>query len=325
MLREAKLTLIAGARRAGVLERIHQSAWRRDRLLILCYHGVSLEDEHNWRSSLYMSPLVFRSRMDTLKWYGCKVLPLAEALIRLYRRDLPPRSVAITFDDGFYDFVRVVAPILHEYQYPATVYLTTYYVTRQLPVFPLVCSYMLWNRRSIVWNTNGAFGLTPTVDLATSRQRSVVMKTILDWSDRRDLSATDKDGLARSVAQTLGFDYDTLLHRRLLHLMNPLEVADLSGPGSGISFELHTHRHRTPADPDLFTAEIRQNRAIILETTGVEPSHFCYPSGVHRPELCELLEREKVLSATTCELGLASCCENQFLLPRQLDHIAVRY
>ena len=323
MLREAKLTLITLARMAGVLERMHQSEWRRDRLLILCYHGVSLDDEHHWRPSLYVSPSVFRSRMETLIRYRCNVLPLAEALNRLSRRDLPPRSVAITFDDGFYDFVQVVAPILREYQYPATVYLTTYYVINQRPVFPLVCSYVLWKRRSMVWNTKGAFGLATTVDLATNRQRSMATNAILEWSDRHDLSAMDKDCLARSLAQALGFDYDALLGRRLLHLMNPQEVADLSRSGSGVSFELHTHRHRTPSAPELFTAEIRQNRAIVLEITGVEPSHFCYPSGVHRPELGELLKQEKVLSATTCEMGLASRGGSPFLLPRLLDHMAL--
>src|SRR6478736_9091008 len=95
-VRRAALHLL---RSAGVFRLVSDSKWRRNRLLILCYHGISRYDEHVWRPSLYMHPEVLRQRLEVLKQGRYNVLRLGEALQRLQTGDLPPRSLAITFDD----------------------------------------------------------------------------------------------------------------------------------------------------------------------------------------------------------------------------------
>ena len=72
-----------------------------------------------------MSPATFAGRLDALARTGCHVLPLGEALERLYQRALPDRAVALTFDDGYFDFKARVFPLLQRHAFPATVYLTT--------------------------------------------------------------------------------------------------------------------------------------------------------------------------------------------------------
>lgn len=55
---------ITGALNAsGALSICRDSAWRQRRLLILCYHGVSLDDEHLWNPELYVSPNRFEGRL----------------------------------------------------------------------------------------------------------------------------------------------------------------------------------------------------------------------------------------------------------------------
>ncbi|HPQ17113.1 MAG TPA: hypothetical protein PLP04_17920, partial [Bryobacteraceae bacterium] len=104
MLKTLKRTVLRTARNTGVFRTAADSRWRQRRLLILCYHGVSIEDEHEWNPELYMPPAVLERRFALLRNNGFRVLPLDEALSRLYSGSLPPRSVALTFDDGFYDF-----------------------------------------------------------------------------------------------------------------------------------------------------------------------------------------------------------------------------
>ncbi len=117
---------------------------RKNTLVILCYHGISLRDEHEWEGGLYITPGRFRQALQWLRDWDANVLPLQEGLARLRADSLPPRSVVITFDDGFYDFYRHAWPLLSEFGYPSTLYLTTYHTLYRLPIFNLAVNYMLW-------------------------------------------------------------------------------------------------------------------------------------------------------------------------------------
>ena len=114
MLRKAKLPILRMAEATGVSRLLSSSAWRRRRLLILCYHGVSRYDEHEW-ASWYITAERLRQRMEILAQAHCNVLPLAEAVSRLQNGTLPDRAVVITFDDGMHDFFSVAFPIVESF------------------------------------------------------------------------------------------------------------------------------------------------------------------------------------------------------------------
>src|ERR1700676_4709442 len=97
MLRPVRRAALHLLRSAGVFRLVGDSEWRKNRLLILCYHGISRNDEHLWRPSLYMQPEVLRQRLEILKRGNYNVVPLGEGLQRLQAGNLPSRSVAITF------------------------------------------------------------------------------------------------------------------------------------------------------------------------------------------------------------------------------------
>src|SRR5512132_112676 len=124
-LKKLKQTALGFSKALGVFTVMKNSEWRRRRLLIVCYHGISIDNEHEWNPSLYMKAGDLARRFEALRAGRYNVLPLGEAVRRLYARDLPPRSVAITFDDGYYDFYKMAWPLLQQYELPATVYLTT--------------------------------------------------------------------------------------------------------------------------------------------------------------------------------------------------------
>ncbi len=317
MLREIKLGALGLLRGAGTFHLVANSRWRRERLLILCYHGISLDDEHQWRPQLYMPAGLLEQRLETLRAMRCSVLPLGEALTRLRSRDLPPRSVAITFDDGTYDFYKQAFPLLRKYEYPVTVYQTTYYTDHEMPIFNLTCSYMLWKRRGERLSGAQELGLSEPVDLSTELGRHRIVRTLIDRSDTENLTGLQKNEIAHRLADGLGIDYSAFAGKRMLQLMNAKEVAEVAK--NGVDVQLHTHRHRTPEDEVLFRREITENRERIRALTGREASHFCYPSGVYRQEFIAWLKKDDVLSATTCDAGLAGRDDNPFLLPRFVD------
>lgn len=97
VLRIAKNSLLA-TKGLGTFGLVSSSAFRRNRPLILCYHGVSMGDEHGSDPWMFMPPATFARRMDMLSQLDCNVLGLNEALRLLREGNLPPRSAALTFD-----------------------------------------------------------------------------------------------------------------------------------------------------------------------------------------------------------------------------------
>jgi peptidoglycan/xylan/chitin deacetylase (PgdA/CDA1 family) len=317
MRKRIKRASLGALGQAGLFRAFANSGWRRRRLMILCYHGISIADEHEWDPKLYMSAADFERRLEILKRERYHVLPLGEAVERLYARDLPPRAVAITFDDGAHDFYRQVWPLLRAYGYPATVYLTTYYCGDNRPVFNPASSYLLWKASGRVLD-GAALGLDGPLDLRTSKSRNAAWQRVLAFAEEERFTADDKDRFLQRLADLAGFDYCELLRNRLLHIMNPREVAELHA--AGLDVQLHTHRHRTPLDRTLFLREIEDNRASIRELTGTEPHDFCYPCGVNRPEFLPWLSEASVRYAVTCEPSPASVDSKPLLLPRFVDH-----
>jgi peptidoglycan/xylan/chitin deacetylase (PgdA/CDA1 family) len=321
VLRALKLSLLGAARALGVFSAAARSRRRSRQLLILCYHGISMDDEHEWAPGLFMSADTFESRLERLRLGGYRVLPLGEAVARLRAGTLPPRSVAITFDDGTVDFYREAWPLLQQYGLPATVYLTTYYCERNLPVFPLVLSFLLRKGRGTRAQIVLRSGESMLVDATSDETRRRAESMLLALAHDEGMSALEKDDLARTVSLAFGIDYDDLRERRLLHIMTPDEVRELAA--HGVDFQLHTHRHRSPLDEERYRAELALNGARITAMTGTIPRHFCYPSGTHKPQFEQWLGAEGIVSATTCEPGLATRASHSLRLPRLLDHSTI--
>jgi peptidoglycan/xylan/chitin deacetylase (PgdA/CDA1 family) len=315
MLKLLKNQTLAVGKQLGLFRAAASSRWRQQRLLILCYHGLSLKDEHKWRS-LFMTPACFSSRMQTLERNALNVLPLADATRMLFEGTLPPKSVVITFDDGHLSFYQEALPVLRAHGFPATVYQTSYYSDRPFPVFNLILDYMFW-RESSKRLDGSRFGSSATFSLSTEDERTKAVNAIVEFANRRNYSACERDQLASGIAGELQIDYAEIRRLGLMRLMTPEQVAEISA--AGIDVQLHTHRHRTPLNEALFLREIRENREWIASTTGGDATHFCYPNGAYRAEFLPWLRAESVVSATTCVTGLATRRHDPLTLPRLLD------
>jgi len=91
--------------------------------LILLYHRITTPERDP--QMLCVSPENFRQQLDTLRKRGLKPIPLQNMVDSLEQGTVPSNSFAITFDDGYSDNLDQAAPILRDYQAPATVFATT--------------------------------------------------------------------------------------------------------------------------------------------------------------------------------------------------------
>lgn len=318
MLKKIKKMVLDGAKLGGCTSLIRESQWRQNRLLILAYHGVSIDDEHQWDSSLFVSPDFLRERFNLILKNGCIVLPLEEAIVRLYERSLPKKALAITFDDGLFDFYEKALPIVKEFNFPVTVYLTSYYSIFNKPVFSIACSYIIWKAKNTsVVDLQNLIGKDEKIklDRVESQQRAHAL--IVNFSSEHKLAADEKNELLKKLAKGINVDFEELCDKRIMNLMTLAEVEACAK--AGVDIQLHTHRHRTPLDETLFLNEISDNRKIIQSVVNKPINHFCYPSGIYDQTFFPWLKSAQVISATTCEVALSTSQTNPLSLPRLVD------
>lgn len=91
-------------------------------LNVLCWHRV---DEAP--GPLSVSPAEFAEQLDALEHWGARVLPLDEAWQRVRAGTLPPRAVALTFDDGYRSTATQAWPALVARGWPATCFVVPGY------------------------------------------------------------------------------------------------------------------------------------------------------------------------------------------------------
>jgi hypothetical protein len=196
--RTATSVLLGAMKSVGAFSRSACSEQRRRRLLILCYHGLSIDDEHEWQPKLFITPEGFRQRLQALREMGANVLPLGDAVAHLHAGTLPSSSVVITFDDGFYDFAKFGVPLLSEYHMPATLYLTTHYCDYRLPVVNLALDYVLWKSKqdSVALPEHGMASPMP---IQNYQERQVVVWKLVAWANEHGLKTAGKDRVARGV------------------------------------------------------------------------------------------------------------------------------
>ena len=106
---------------------------------LLMFHGftdVSSEPGIGNASELNLDIAVFEE-MCALLAEHYSVISLDEAVVRLREGEaLPPRTVVLTFDDGYGSNYELAFPVLKKYGLPATIFVATEFVDERVALWP---------------------------------------------------------------------------------------------------------------------------------------------------------------------------------------------
>ena len=92
---------------------------------VLVYHNIGREA----RGRLVLGVDAFTEQMKYLKAHGYRVVSAGEFVEWLnFRRQLPKKTVVLTFDDGYRSFKEYAYPVLKELRFTATLFVYTDYV-----------------------------------------------------------------------------------------------------------------------------------------------------------------------------------------------------
>ena len=101
----------------------------RQLIPILLYHSIAESVAPDYRRWAVM-PAAFAAQLTYLRQEGYHALTVTELAhcLTTSPATLPTKPVVITFDDGLADFYTGALPLLQDYGFPATLYITTGYV-----------------------------------------------------------------------------------------------------------------------------------------------------------------------------------------------------
>lgn len=291
------------------------SFFNRDKLIILCFHSISQKDEHRFWPGVFMSKEKVTRLMDYLNSSHFNVISLQDAERYLNGEAQFKYPVVITVDDGWRSSVTDLLPIFLSYNFPVTIYVTTYYCDHEIPVVNVLVQYWLWLKPADSFDVEYC-GNT----LQFSGDKSSIVKAIERFLN--DLDDEQRINFLIALADSLGVSDEAIKSKRF-HNATYAELANaMTSPL--VDIQLHTHTHKLPTNKCSVDKEIQTNRNRMLEA--LSPSnplvHFCYPSGIWSPEHLPVLEAVGIKTATTLDEGINAKTAHPLKLKRSLvmDH-----
>src|SRR5436309_609588 len=120
------LCVAAGASgQSNSLPQVH-SAGRRPYVAVLMWHDVVADKKEVWFDT---SVAELKSQLAAIKRARCNVISLDTLYKHLHDgAPVPPRSIALTFDDNNRGLYENAFPLLKQYRYPATFFVHTNYI-----------------------------------------------------------------------------------------------------------------------------------------------------------------------------------------------------
>jgi peptidoglycan/xylan/chitin deacetylase (PgdA/CDA1 family) len=289
-------------------------ARQRVRGVVLRYHALTDRAEE----VLYAAPDIclpvdaFRLQMAFAR-RAYSVVSLDRLVAALESGEkLPPRSLAVTFDDGYADNHRLALPVLRDLGLAATVYVATGAVSNAAP-------FWVGAVRALVLSAPGPdleIAGRERVSLGSRAERAPAIKALT--RALVPLRAAERAEALAATAAAVGVDLHALLAGSMLTWD---QIRDLHGAGWTIGAHTVTHSNVALAPPEDAERDIVGSRDALAAAIGAPVEHFCYPNsgGQHRyfsPELADLLRRNGFRSATTSRPGALRPGVDRFELPR---------
>jgi peptidoglycan/xylan/chitin deacetylase (PgdA/CDA1 family) len=269
----------------------------RRAVMIIGWHGVSLEREHDRFASLFISPESMRRRLAFLQKHYT-VIDLDELTRQHLSGQFEPRQVVLTFDDGFENFAAAAVPLLREFNMTATNYLVSEYLDTRLPNYRMIVRDLV----RLAPARDRAMTLPHGTSIAAGAGIGTLESAALKEFDALERSTAVRARYVEALAQVFGVNLAPLIERRVWHCMTPDTVRTLAE--EGFAMQLHTHQHFNVVDhADIAGEQVRLCREAVERTTGKSAPHFCYPSGRWTKSIWPTLEREGVATATTTRSG----------------------
>jgi peptidoglycan/xylan/chitin deacetylase (PgdA/CDA1 family) len=194
-----------------------------------------------------------------------------------------PPFMAVTFDDGYSDFIENAAPILLDLGIPACLNICPFLVDRGIPPWTQVLSVYLNSKETDL-------GAVPSLQLPDG-SNFVISKPVNQKMFHElciDLYLIDDEKRRvwlDNLTENLNLNFD------LYSMMTWDDIRSCIQNGFSIGSHSYSHRNLSQVkEPELLETEISFSRQKILQETGIAPSVFTFPNGQYNDSLLKMVE-----------------------------------
>ena len=298
-----------------VLRNFHQRI--NDELTILLYHGVTNIKSRGIENYLrkHISQDDFYSQMQYLR-NNCNVISIDDYLeIRKSKECLPPKSVIITFDDGFKNNYTVAAPILADLGLPSVFYYTSGVINTNIMFWVDIIEDCL----NCCKNASIRIELDQVYDFSIDSMdaKIIALKKIKEYA--KNVSNSDWDRIVNDIQNETGVkacvehseNYEKITWNELKRLYD----------NSLFTVGGHSMYHNILSYKTYIEMEEDIRSSIDLLETNLKSSicHFAYPEGEahhYNNDVIDVLRKYGILCSPTAIPGLNSLNTDPFHLRR---------
>ena len=279
----------------------------RHKVPILMYHRFSRNEEFGKTSQA-----TFESHLsDLTKNYN--VISLDELIgHKSKEKPVPPRSAAITIDDGYRDFYDIAFPVLKKFDVPATLYVVTGFVDGENWIWTDKARYILANtsmdRCELVVGSKKIEASLIDVESRLKAAGSIN-------SELKKMPDGEKDLILRNIASQMEITVPYLPPDEFKAL-GWAEAREMQNSDIEIGSHTATHPILTNVDEQTLVSELRMSKAMLQDKLQKKTIHFCYPNGNVSQRERDAAEKSGYASAVTTGLRLCENSDDLFLLPR---------
>jgi peptidoglycan/xylan/chitin deacetylase (PgdA/CDA1 family) len=273
------------------------NSYTRNTATVFMLHRVSSDDMDGFNRR------VLRRFCNYLNENNYRVSSLSEYVASILQKKPTYKTVVLTVDDGYRDFYLNAYPVLREFNYPATVFITTGFINEQLKFWWDIIEYSFLKTDVKQIDLDCVSPDRLNVEAMDKTARYDIADKVINHCKK--LENSKRLEFIDDLVLRLGIDISEMNDIRY----QPLKWNEiLEMKANGIEFHSHTITHPilTSLSSDQKCKEITEPREEIKKKLGSDADLFCYPNGQYKDideECVRYIVKAGYISAVTAVEG----------------------
>ncbi len=288
-----------------------------DSFVIFLFHGVVSNSNYEIRNSnkKHMESNLFAKCMKILSERGQSFSMDDLLYSHTQKQNLPPKSFAITFDDGFENNLSIASPILYDFKIPATIYITTEFIERNSMSWIDRIEFALENTSLEILDADW---LKKKVSIKDKKNKLDLLNIIRNYV--KNTKEVNSNIFAAEICNQLGFSRIISSDDPIDKKMNWKQVSEASKSDFlTIGGHSHTHQILSFLDSGQLTYELDTSIRLLKDKADIKPIHYSYPEGLehcYSENVIKELKKRGVLCCPTAMNGTNKIIDDLFHLKR---------